>query len=420
MPSTLGDDFWGHFYCIDERHSFLQLREIVKEAQLKVALGADEEPTDSAVAEVREHLVQAKSLLRRAGFGVPKAKDKHAVCVWDLSQVRSCNSTTLKLFLSQSAYAPPTIKAKYSDVALGQTAAVRVSKRKIETILSASAPPSSGAASAASASASSPQGLLAHMDRPLTDAEVKEIDECLARYCYAEGLAFTSLASEDLRAALGMLNSTWAARSKLSEWTLRHHLLDNEYGRVSGQCAEKITAAFVVALISDGWSGVQKKHVLNLLLATPEPLFLRSIDTKEASVTGDYQFQIFAETIDAHGGMGKVPAVVTDNAKTMRKTWSLLRARYHGLFTYGCAPHSLQLHAHDLCKLPELRKLVDKMSVVNNWFSRHCKLAAGPRSTACRSPRRARRARRQTLAPRASGTGRSQVPSGTWPITKCW
>ena len=75
---------------------------------------------------------------------------------------------------------------------------------------------------------------------------------------------------------------------------------------------------------------------------------------RRTSVTGEYQFQIFAETIDAHGGMGKVPAVVTDNAKTMRKTWSLLRARYHGLFTYGCAPHGLQLHAQDLCKLPEL------------------------------------------------------------------
>ena len=415
MPSILGDEFWGHFYRIDERHSFLRLREIVKEAGLKAALRADEERTEAAMAELHDHLLQAKTLLRRAGFGVPAAKDKHAVCVWDLSQVRSCNSTNLKLFLSQCEYAPRNVKVKFAPAAEGQTAAARVSKRRINEILHPTDPaPSSGAASsaAAAASSSSPQDLLAHLDRPLADAEVKAIDEALARHCYVEGLAFTALASEDLRDALGKLNSTWAKRSRLSEWTLRHDLLDSEYGRVSGQCVEKITAAFVVTLISDGWSGVQKKHVLNLLLATPEPLFLRNIDTKEDSVTGEYQFQIFAETIDAYGGMGKVPAVVTDNAKTMRKTWSLLRARYHGLFTYGCAPHGLQLHAQDLCKMPDLSKLVDKMSIINNWFSRH--LQAGGRATLNRLQIATAG---KTSAPPDPGTTRKwngQVTSAEW------
>ena len=85
----------------------------------------------------------------------------------------------------------------------GQTAAVRVSKRRITRSCIPRHPRTvvgSGLGRFRCRFPSLLKGLLAHMDRPLTDAEVKAIDEALARYCYAEGLAFTSLASEDLRA----------------------------------------------------------------------------------------------------------------------------------------------------------------------------------------------------------------------------
>ena len=95
---------------------------------------------------------------------------------------------------------------------------------------------------------------------------------------------------------------------------MRHGLLDSVCDDVSGECAKKITAAFVVALISDGWSGVQKKHVINLLLTTPEPILLKNVDTGEESVTGEYQDELFGSVIEEYGGIEKVPAVVTDNA----------------------------------------------------------------------------------------------------------
>jgi hypothetical protein len=157
------------------------------------------------------------------------------------------------------------------------------------------------------------------------------------------------LANKELKKALGKLNHSYAEGSRLSDWTLRHHFLDGEYDHVSGQCAEKITAALYVTLISDGWSGVQKRHILNLILATPEPIFMDNVETGEASVTGVYQAKLFGNTIEANGGMAKVPAICTDNASVMRKAWRLLRKRFHGLFTYGCAPHAFALHAGDIC-----------------------------------------------------------------------
>ena len=193
---------------------------------------------------------------------------------------------------------------------------------------------------------------------------------------------------------------------------LRHGLLNSVCDDVSGECAKKITAAFVVALISDGWSGVQKKHVINLLLTTPEPILLKNVDTGEESVTGEYQDELFGSVIEEYGGIEKVPAVVTDNASTMRKTWRLLRQRFHGLFTYGCAPHAFQLHAGDICRIGQFSHLVDGMRVVNNWFARH--LQAGGRATLFRLQRDHLGKVQAPLLPGTTRKWNGQVSSAEW------
>ena len=414
MPATgLGDEFWGHFYRVDhEKYTFEKLTEVVRKSGLQTKLGDGDQRIP--IATVRDNLLTIKTELRRQGFRVPKSSDKHAVCVWDLSMVRSCNSTNLKAFLVQAEATPDSVKSKYgADVTHNRTSQLRLGKRKLEALsveqeAGGSQPPSYRTGASAPV-----QELLSHMDRVLTDAEVRAIDERLARFCYSEGLTFTALSNAELRKALGQLNSSYSKRSRLSQWTLRHGLLDDEYDRVAAEVAQKILAAFVVALISDGWSGVQKKHVINLLLATPEPVFMENVDTEEESVTGEYQAKLFSDVIDAHGGPTKVPAVVTDNATTMRKAWRLLRRRYHGLFTYGCAPHAFQLHAKDICALPEFLPLIDGMAKVNNWFARHLE-GHGGRATL-------NRLQRDMLgklsAPKQPGTTRKwngQIESAEW------
>ena len=48
------------------------------------------------------------------------------------------------------------------------------------------------------------------------------------------------------------------------------------------------------AMLSDGWSGHQKTHILNVLVATPRPFFLNNISTKADRVTGEYQVCVVA------------------------------------------------------------------------------------------------------------------------------
>ena len=219
--------------------------------------------------------------------------------------------------------------------------------------------------------------------------------------------------NKELHKALRKLNASWADGTRLSDWTLRHHFLEEQYEEVSGEVAEKIAAALFITLISDGWSGVQKRHVLNVILATPEPVFMKNVETKEASVTGEYQADLFSAIIRENDGMERVPAVCTDNASVMRKCWRLLRERFHGLFTYGCAPHGFQLHAGDICRIEEFFTMVGGMRLVNNWFSSH--LQACGRATLSRLQREIYGKESAPLKPGKTREWNGQVACAEWP-----
>ena len=62
-------------------------------------------------------------------------------------------------------------------------------------------------------------GMDSYLHRNLSQTEVAQVDEDLARFCYAEGLPFRALASPWLRKAIGRLNphcrQAWSCRASL-------------------------------------------------------------------------------------------------------------------------------------------------------------------------------------------------------------
>ncbi|KAG8465793.1 hypothetical protein KFE25_005363 [Diacronema lutheri] len=192
------------------------------------------------------------------------------------------------------------------------------------------------------------------LHRNLSQTEVAQVDEDLARFCYAEGLPFRALASPWLRKAIGRLNPSWLELTRLTEWT--YSMLDDQHEHVSRDMMNQISSAFAITLLSDGWSGVQKKHVLNILLAAPEPYFIDNIFTNA---------DIFEPIIKEHG----VRAFVSDNASVMRKTWRILRERIPSLWTYGCAPHGFNLHTKDIINLDEFRTTNADCQKIAVYFS---------------------------------------------------
>jgi hypothetical protein len=213
--------------------------------------------------------------------------------------------------------------------------------------------------------------VIKHLDRKLTEVENREINLNIARFIYSSGIAMHHVNNPFLKAALTALNKTF--RNGTTDWNIRNHLLDD----VSAEVAEKVDKVLNdckwISVLSDGWSGVQKKHLLNIILqANGVPIFAGNIYTDESSVNGEYQFEKLKSIIDKNGGVKKVAALVTDNASVMRKTWRLTRKHYNGdIWTYGCTPHGLNLLFKDILnKIPKFKKVEQLAKKITKHFNK--------------------------------------------------
>ena len=164
----------------------------------------------------------------------------------------------------------------------------------------------------------------------VSSATQKELDESLARAIYASG---TPLTIVEHPFWISFFNKMRPAYKVPSRYVMSHTLLDREDGRISDFVSMKIAQAECVAIISDGWTNVNNTPIVNFIISTPEPVFLKIVTTGENRHTGEYIAQLLMEVIEEIGA-SKV------------------------IHCYGCAAHGLHLLATDICSLDSVAKLL--------------------------------------------------------------
>jgi len=186
----------------------------------------------------------------------------------------------------------------------------------------------------------------------------KELDESLARAIYASGTPLTIVENPFWISFFSKLRPAYKVPSR---YVMSHTLLDREDGRISEFVKMKIAQAECVAIISDGWTNVNNTPIVNFMISTPEPVFLKSVITGENRHTGEYIAQLLMEVIEDIGA-SKVMAVVTDNAANMKAAWDIITEndQYKHIHCYGCAAHGLHLLATDICSLDSVDKLLQR------------------------------------------------------------
>jgi hypothetical protein len=300
---------WGHHFrtlISSTRKEILSpdgIKAVLASTAAAVRSSAENPLTDATLGEVARAtaLSTFKQLLAQSNvISIPKQSDVRAICLY-CAKTMSVNSSKMQIHVATKCAEDHPQKEEFKAAIAGtKTAAARLGKRSNEELnlvkedrdmseRAAGKAPRSGPASSASGISSRGAcrtcgckcgGIEKHMDRELTEAEVKTIDQGLARFCYAEGLAFSVLLSQYLSEVLSKLNASWGRKTKLTDWNLRHRLLTDEAEGVAEKVAAAVASAFVLTLISDGWCGVQKEHQLNIMLATPRPFFIENVFTK--------------------------------------------------------------------------------------------------------------------------------------------
>lgn len=151
-----------------------------------------------------------------------------------------------------------------------------------------------------------------------------------------------------------------------SRYHLSGPLLEYWNDEIDKQNNDLISKSVGTVLMSDGWSDISNDNHIQFLLATPTPVFLKSVHSQTESHTGEYIFDISKSVIDEL--VIKPVAFLTDHGSNMVKAWTLLEAHYPWMLCYGCGAHSLELLAKDILKLSSFRFVHSHHKLISSAF----------------------------------------------------
>lgn len=179
-----------------------------------------------------------------------------------------------------------------------------------------------------------------------------ELDCLIARCLYANGLSFNLMRSPFFHDMI-----KFACENSLLGYVLpsfdatRTTMLVAEKENINEltKACRISWATTGLSLVSDGWTDITKKPLINFVAASPAgPLFLKAIDTSGEVKNKEYMAKLFLEMI-AEVGHRNVVQIITDNASVCRAAGLLVEAVHPSIFWTPCVVHTLNLALKNMC-----------------------------------------------------------------------
>ncbi|KAM0840273.1 hypothetical protein ACQ4PT_059783 [Festuca glaucescens] len=129
-------------------------------------------------------------------------------------------------------------------------------------------------------------------------------------------------------------------------------------------------------LMSDGWSNRRGRHLINLLVNSPEgTYFLESVDASIECQDARMIADLLEKRIE-DVGKENVVQVVTNYGANYKAAGKILMERIPTLYWSPCACHCLDLMLEDIRKLKEFKKPIARGRRVTTFIYRHGRLLA--------------------------------------------
>jgi hypothetical protein len=142
-----------------------------------------------------------------------------------------------------------------------------------------------------------------------------------ARAVYAAGLPLSVTENDHMKKFFKRIRPCFHLPSR---YELSVPYLQKEYEIIQKKVLKKIREAESLTILTDGRTDVNGIGIMNIMVATPIPLFYRAVDSGTEAHTGEYISEMLGEVIE-EVGVPKVEAVVTDNAYNMKSAWAKLK-----------------------------------------------------------------------------------------------
>lgn len=175
----------------------------------------------------------------------------------------------------------------------------------------------------------------------------------LAEAIYFSGNAMVMVESTHWKRAWKKIGEFGPGFSPPTYHAMRNDLLQKCYIQVKERVQRVILNNIELSgcsIVSDGWSNVQRKPLINLMIVSPRgETFVRAVDSAGMIKSGIYIADVISSVIEEVGAKNVVQ-IVMDNAKNCKNASEILTRRYPHVFSSGCNTHSLNLILKDWYK----------------------------------------------------------------------
>ncbi|XP_026278350.2 uncharacterized protein LOC113206468 [Frankliniella occidentalis] len=195
--------------------------------------------------------------------------------------------------------------------------------------------------------------ILSFVDK-ISKEEKDKIDQALAAAIYANGLPLSTFENVHFQRALSLLRPSYGKPP--SRFKLGGTLLDREFALAEAKVKSAIQESDCVALMADGCATVNREHVINFIVTTPQPMLY----TYKVMGTERETSELIATefiTVLNEIGPNRCYLLVTDNASVMTVAMGIVTLEFPHITAVGCASHCWNLLFKDLMELNTLHKL---------------------------------------------------------------
>lgn len=148
--------------------------------------------------------------------------------------------------------------------------------------------------------------------------------------------------------------------------SLSSTLLESQYSEMKKKVSEIVLSAPHLHLQCDGWTNIRNNGIMNFILSTPRPVFVKSVATGQNRHTAEYITDEINKVLIEFNPM-KFVTLIGDNAANVKKSFMLLKNVYPHLVPLNCLAHSINLLFNDIVSLESLVKLKsDSLSIVKS------------------------------------------------------